>query len=147
MDSKVLGERIKSRRESLKMSQEDLADLMEVSRVTISNWERGQRGIDATEMDKLASALKVRLEYFYDDLPETTVYILPETGETILATGSGGKRVATQEDIEKMQKQISGLEKEIAEFKQMLARFLPGENPKAALIAEVPGKYVHSDTR
>lgn len=64
---KEIGRRIKSRREYLHLSQTALSELAGVSRVTISNWERGERSINASELPALASALKVPLAYFYGD--------------------------------------------------------------------------------
>jgi len=41
MPAMALGERIKHARESLRMSQQELADRLMVSRDTIINWEKG----------------------------------------------------------------------------------------------------------
>ena len=64
---KEIGKRIRSRREYLHLSQEALSELAGVSRVTISNWERGERSINAAELPALAEALKVPLAYFYGE--------------------------------------------------------------------------------
>ncbi len=64
---KEIGRRIKARREYLRLSQEALAERTGVSRVTISNWERGERSISAVELPALAAALTVPLAYFYGD--------------------------------------------------------------------------------
>lgn len=67
VDKKTIGNRIKARREFLQFSQEKLAELCEVSRITISNWERGEREMHITDLPTVASALKVPLNYFYGD--------------------------------------------------------------------------------
>jgi transcriptional regulator with XRE-family HTH domain len=61
-----IGERIKIRRDYLRLTQGDLAELVAVSRETVSNWERGYRGIDARDLPALARALKVNINYFFE---------------------------------------------------------------------------------
>lgn len=72
MGRQTFGERLKARREYLNFNQQDVATLLGVGRVTISNWERGERGIDVDDIPRLARALKVHVSYFFDDAPDNT---------------------------------------------------------------------------
>ncbi|MCW3050859.1 MAG: transcriptional regulator [Chthonomonadales bacterium] len=67
MDRKLLGSRIADRRNYLKMSQEDLAAMLHVTRESISNWETGRRGLDAVDMQGLATALQTTVGYFFGE--------------------------------------------------------------------------------
>ena len=52
-----IGERIKKRRRELDISQEKLAELVDVHENTIRKWEQGTRSPDAQKLNLLASAL------------------------------------------------------------------------------------------
>jgi len=67
MSRQSFGERLRARREYLDLSQQDLADRLGIGRVTVSNWERGERGIDVDDIPRLAKALRVPVSYFFDD--------------------------------------------------------------------------------
>jgi transcriptional regulator with XRE-family HTH domain len=59
-----MGDRIKKRRQALGMSQQDLADLIRVSRQTIAQLESGVRPTMNTDTAKaLARALGVSIDY------------------------------------------------------------------------------------
>lgn len=69
----MLGKKIKAIRKTRGLSQQQLADLMEVTRSTISNWECNRRSPHLNELDDLAKKLNVTLEYFKptgDDVKE-----------------------------------------------------------------------------
>ena len=55
----TLGEKIWRLRESRNMSQEELAEKMEVSRQTISNWENGKAVLDAEKLAVLCAVFEV----------------------------------------------------------------------------------------
>lgn len=67
MDSKTIlaemGKRISYRRKELHMTQESLADKMEVSTQTISYIETGKKGIRPENLIKLCSVLGVSADY------------------------------------------------------------------------------------
>ena len=50
------------------MTQQQLADLVYVSRTSIGNWETGKRVPDAVCLANLANALKVDVNYFYTNV-------------------------------------------------------------------------------
>ena len=58
-----VGERISAHRNERKMSQNQLAQLMEVSRQAVSKWESGQSVPDSRNIIKLADILNTDLEY------------------------------------------------------------------------------------
>lgn len=65
-DKKLLmemGERINATRKSLKMTQEELAEKMDVSIQMISNLELGKKAIRPENMVKLCDALDVSADY------------------------------------------------------------------------------------
>lgn len=69
----MLGKKIKAIRKTRGLSQQQLADLMDVTRSTISNWECGRRYPHLNELDQLANKLNVSLDYFKetkDDVKE-----------------------------------------------------------------------------
>lgn len=56
---KTMGERILNRRTELKMSQQDVADKVGVSRVAVTKWESGQTGnLKLDNLLKLCKLLK-----------------------------------------------------------------------------------------
>ena len=58
-----LGERICQLRTEKKLSQNQLAKLMEVSRQAVSKWETGQSAPDSMNLIKLADILDTDIEY------------------------------------------------------------------------------------
>ena len=54
-----IGERIYKRRKELKMTQRDLAEMIDVSDKTVSRWENGSTIPDATQIPLIAGALQI----------------------------------------------------------------------------------------
>ena len=71
INKKSLGNKIKALREFEGMSQEDLAQKVELSRVAISQIEQGNRNVDFLELAKIAQVFKLKTDYFLieDELP------------------------------------------------------------------------------
>lgn len=61
--SNVIGERLRILREEKKLSQADFAELMDVNRMTINNYENGKRTPDVLFAAAAASQFNVTLEY------------------------------------------------------------------------------------
>jgi transcriptional regulator with XRE-family HTH domain len=57
---KLLGQAIRVRRESLKISQEALADAAQMDRAHMGKIERGERNVTLLNLLKIASALRCR---------------------------------------------------------------------------------------
>ena len=69
----MIGKKIQAIRKTRGLSQQQLADLMDVTRSTISNWECGRRHPHINELQDLSNKLNVTLEYFKesgDDVKE-----------------------------------------------------------------------------
>lgn len=62
--SKEIGRKIKHLRMSRKLTQEQVSHKVDISRSTISNYEIGRRTPHLNDLQKLASAFGVGLEYF-----------------------------------------------------------------------------------
>jgi Predicted transcriptional regulators len=58
-----LNERIKSERIRIGILQQDLANMLKVSKQTVSHWETGQRTPDALTISELASVFNVTTDY------------------------------------------------------------------------------------
>lgn len=58
-DSKILGDRIKSRRKELRMSQEELGNRIGFTKSSISRIEHGDRVVSIENINKIASVLEV----------------------------------------------------------------------------------------
>ena len=60
--SKVIANNIRSKRNSIGLSQEELADLCGLHRTYIGAIERGERNITVNTLAKIADALKLSIE-------------------------------------------------------------------------------------
>lgn len=66
MDIKLLvGKRVRELRNSIGISQEELADLVGLDRTYITSVECGKRNISIVNIEKLANALQVSLKEFF----------------------------------------------------------------------------------
>lgn len=62
--SEKIGQKIRALRKAKQLSQEQLGDLLDLKRSTISNWEIGRRSPHITELQRISEKLGVSLEYF-----------------------------------------------------------------------------------
>ena len=71
INKQSLGNKIKALREFEGMSQEDLAQKINLSRVAISQIEQGHRSVDFLELAQIAEVFKLKTDYFLieDELP------------------------------------------------------------------------------
>lgn len=58
---------LKQLRNKTKYSQQDIADLLNVDRVTYTNWENESTDIKAQYLPKLAEIFKVRIQDLFED--------------------------------------------------------------------------------
>lgn len=70
-----IGTKIKLRRQALKLSQEELAELTNVARQTVSSWERNFFTPKGHSLAALAKALKTSIDFFME---EDVIEIDPE---------------------------------------------------------------------
>ena len=64
---KEVAMKIKLRRISLNLSQDELAEIVDMSQQKISMIERGAVDITITDLRKIAKALKIKTSLFFDD--------------------------------------------------------------------------------
>lgn len=62
--SKEIGTKLKQLRKSRKLTQEDVANRVKITRSTISNYEIGRRTPHLKDLQKLATVFGVGLDYF-----------------------------------------------------------------------------------
>ena len=65
-----LGEKVKLIRKRRGLNQDDLAEVLELSRSQISNLESGRRNLSVKQLEKLCEYFKVDMSYFL--MSETT---------------------------------------------------------------------------
>lgn len=66
VSSKKMGEKIKFRRQDLGMSQERLAEVLEVSYQQIQRYESGRNRLNVENIQSIAHALGVPTSYFFE---------------------------------------------------------------------------------
>jgi transcriptional regulator with XRE-family HTH domain len=71
----LLSKRIRSIREQLGYSQERLAELLNVSRVTVSQMEAGRRKLSASDLKKLSDIFQIPADYLLNPEKEPEVVI------------------------------------------------------------------------
>ena len=62
-----VGHRIRVRRVDLKMSQEELANALDISQGYLSSLERGVRSLDVKLLERIAQALKCSMTELLDE--------------------------------------------------------------------------------
>lgn len=65
-----VGTRIRLRRKSIKMSQEQLGDQLGITFQQIQKYERGTNRVGASRLWGISKVLDVPVQYFYDGLPD-----------------------------------------------------------------------------
>lgn len=68
-DRNKIGERLKSAREYLGLSQEEVAKVIGIPRSALSAIESGVRGVDVLELKALAKLYKLPINHFTDETP------------------------------------------------------------------------------
>lgn len=71
MSTQGISKRLKEVRKRNLLTQQELADKLGVSLVTVSRWENGERTPNITIMDKLSKMLNVPISYFTDKADDT----------------------------------------------------------------------------
>ncbi|MCX5885053.1 MAG: helix-turn-helix transcriptional regulator [Proteobacteria bacterium] len=66
MLSKEVGEKIKKRRRELKISQEKLAEILDVTYQQVQRYENGTNKLNVENIQVIADALSVPLSYFFE---------------------------------------------------------------------------------
>lgn len=63
---KKLGEILRAERDSARLSQQDMADRLGLTKMTISHWENGNRSIKASSLKDYCSVLGITVQYVFD---------------------------------------------------------------------------------
>lgn len=77
----TLGEKIYKLREAHGLSQEELAERMDVSRQTVSNWENDKAILDAEKLKRLCALFSVSMDAFFDGENSELQAMETENGE------------------------------------------------------------------
>ncbi len=64
-DNKVIGHKIKKRRESLRISQEKLGEMIGVTYQQVQKYEKGTNKVSAERLSKIATILDVPISFFF----------------------------------------------------------------------------------
>lgn len=64
MSTEKIGKKLKALRHTKGLTQQDLANILNIKRSTISNYEIGRRSPHLSELQRLAEVLGVSLDYF-----------------------------------------------------------------------------------
>lgn len=100
MDCNKVGELILSLRKEKRMTQKQLADVMNISDKTISKWERGLGCPDVSLLSELSNILSVNIEKILlgnlepndadgGNMKKIKFYVCPNCGNILTATGEG----------------------------------------------------------
>ncbi|USQ97086.1 helix-turn-helix domain-containing protein [Caulobacter sp. RL271] len=65
-----VGARVRMRRKLIGVSQEQLADALELTFQQVQKYERGENRISASKLYRIASLLGTDVSYFFDGLPD-----------------------------------------------------------------------------
>lgn len=74
-----VGSRVRIRRMTLGVSQEQLADALGLTFQQIQKYEKGQNRIGAGRLFRISQILKVPVEFFYDGLDQSSI---PDSDDT-----------------------------------------------------------------
>lgn len=91
IDSKLIGQRIRESREIFGLSREELAEMLGLSNYYIGQLERGQRQMSLGVLVKIASCLRVSLDYLVLGIERPKADLIADAGEDTYATGEQSK--------------------------------------------------------
>ncbi len=111
-----VGNRLRMRRLRLNLTQEKLANLVGLTFQQVQKYEHGSNRISASRLYEIATALKVPVSYFYEDLPADT-----PTFEGMAESG---------QDPIHMDNELSGIDMGNRETTDLLRAYYRVEDPK-----------------
>lgn len=80
----MLGTKLKQLRKSRGLTQDDIAFKFDLSRGSISNWEKGRRKPNIKQLEELANFYNVTLDYFADETSTDEVVDILNRAKTLL---------------------------------------------------------------
>ena len=107
-----IGDKIRQLRKGKEWNQKDLAELLQTSRPTISNWETGRTSPDHEALRQMANLFGVSVDY-----------ILGEEGESGRTVGEQESFIITAKDLERLKKLQKLNNEDQAMFDALLEHF------------------------
>jgi transcriptional regulator with XRE-family HTH domain len=115
--------RLKEIRREKKLTQEQLGQKVNVTKVSISGYESGNRTPDMETLQKIADVLKVSVDWLLGRTDDPS----PSNKEGLAFFGGIKVDELTDEEKEYLEK---NMEKSLAEFRELRARFLANRDKK-----------------
>jgi transcriptional regulator with XRE-family HTH domain len=116
-----VGARIRARRQQLSMSQEKLADAIDLTFQQVQKYEKGTNRVGASRLQQLANVLRVPVAFFFDAGPDAK----PASDKTTDPPGDLFAFVASKDGVALIhsftQISRSGLRRSIVRFVEELA--------------------------
>ena len=84
---RLVGQRLRWRRRELRLTQEKLGDLLNLTFQQVQKYEKGVNRISAGRLYEVAAVLGVPIGYFYDGASE----LLPDTGARVAEGSTSGQ--------------------------------------------------------
>ena len=78
IDYKIIGNRIKKERKQSKLSQEELAEILDISSSFQSRMERGATKISLDMLDRISEALHISLSLLVTGVTDSSKYFLDD---------------------------------------------------------------------
>ncbi len=69
---RVVGQRIRWRRRELKLTQEKLGDLLNLTFQQVQKYEKGVNRVGASRLQAIANILQVPVAFFFEDAPDVS---------------------------------------------------------------------------
>lgn len=113
---KHVGARVRMRRLQLGLSQEKLADGLDLTFQQVQKYEKGMNRIGASRMQQIATILKVPVSFFFEELPAIKIDGAPSTLiDEFTATGQGVQIMKAWPHIApKVRAELTGLINQLA---------------------------------
>lgn len=67
MDTITIGNRLRARREYLRLSRREVGDALGITETGYGHYETGKRTVSAPDLAKIARILRVNISYFYEE--------------------------------------------------------------------------------
>lgn len=80
-----VGARVRTRRKSLNMSQQELADKISLTFQQVQKYERGSNRISASKLYQIAQALGCKIDHFFEGLEELEAGTAPQAEQDVHA--------------------------------------------------------------
>lgn len=111
---KSLGDRIRLYRLERNLSQENIANELNISTSTYSNIERGVTDVSIGRLEQIAKIFKLKVTDFFQDPAETNVIKEPTTNEYLVSKDEEIKKIYQKlteciEDINILRKEVHSL--------------------------------------